>query len=632
MARILYWNIQNFAFNKIANPAAPLDAMRRLLQILSNLGVNTPDIFVVVEVSTGGGPVGSPVTGAGANGSMELLSWIRGNIAGNWFLVPPLISGTGGFAEGVAVYYNAATVAFTGPNVLRTTAGAPVSVRPPIPGGVAAAAYGAPWVGYAPAGGGAAINALPMGVNLAGKVRFTSTPPPGALAGITGRPLTFPNLNNRSPYLTTFTEVGGAMRNLSVIAFHSSPALAVVGTALMQGMDEMITPPVGNQVQVMVGDFNVPLGGPLAPAVYPPFTQVGFTRHFAPGGPAGQRATHIQPWATSTPVGAYPHYGYMNAGDSIDNVFTRYGAPGVNLIANATLAGAAGAVGAIPAVAGPVAGIAAAGGVGAGTTANIAVAAAQHSAATNPVVAANVITQLSLIPALAALPIPAAVVQAAADAIDDLGGVVPVAVTGALGVGGPVTLVVAAAAAATAAVERAGPEVADIADAVQVSLMAAGGLAGAPIAPGTAAAVATTAAAVAAVAAVVAAGAIVAAIGGGPNTAIANAAPLVRAAAGSGLGGLAAAWPAAGAIAAIGAAGPAALGGALPANAMIVNQVTGAPYGPAGPPMALVYPSTFVNPGVLGMAGIGNLASFRGWNNYRVIRSTSDHFALVIDV
>lgn len=630
MATIMYWNIQNFAFNKIANPAAPLDALRRLLKILSNLAVNIPDIFVVVEVSTGGGPIGSPVTGAGANGSMELLAWIRAAIPGNWFLVPPLISGTGGFAEGVAVYYNANTLAFTGPNVLRATGGgALVSVTPPIPGGGAAAAYGAPWVGYAPAAGGGAINALPMGNNFAGKARFTATPPAGAGAGVTGRPLTFPNLNNRSPYLTTFTDLGG--RTIKVIAFHSSPALAMVGSAFMLGMDEMITTPVGNEVQVMVGDFNVPLGSPLAPAVYPPFALVGFTQHFALGGaaPPAQLATHMLPWAASSPVGAYPIYGYMNAWESIDNVFTRYGAPPGAAIANAALAGSAGVVGAIPAVAGGVAAIA--GGVGmGGTTANTAIMAAQGAAATAPAAAATVITQLSLIPALAALTVPAAVVQAAADAIDDLGGAVPGGVTAALLAGGPIALPVAAAAATTAAFERAGAEVADIANAVQASINAAA-LGGTAIAAGTAAAAAATAAAAAAVAANAAAAAALAGIGAGPNTTAANAVPLIRAAAGSGVVGLIAAVPEAGAVAALGVGGPAALG-AFPMNAMIVNQVTGAPYGPAGPALFPVYPSRLANPGLLGLAGIGNLAAFRGWNNYRAVRSTSDHFALVIDV
>ena len=633
MRRILYWNIQNFALNKIANPAAPLDAVRRRTKILNNLTANTPDIFVVVEVSTGGGPVGSPVTGAGANGAMELLALIRGAFPlANWRLVPPLISGTGGFAEGVAVYYNANTVTFTGPNVLRATAGgALVSVTPPIPGGVAAAAYGAPWVGYAPALGGAAVNALPAGNNFAGKVRFHAPPPAGAAPGVTGGYMTFPNLNNRSPYLTTFTEVGGAPRNITVIAFHSSPALAAVGTAFMQGVDEMITPPVGNEVQVMVGDFNVPLGGANAPWVYPPFVQIGFTQHFTLPAPAGQRATHIQPWAGSSPVGPYPHYGYMNTWDSLDNVFTRYGPPVGALIANAALAGVVGAMGVLPAVAPPVVAIQAAGAVPAGTTANIAVAAAQDSAKTAPAVAAALITQLSLLPGLAALPVPAAAVQAAADAIEGAGGAVPPGVTAALGAGGPIALPVAAAAAAAAAIERAGAEVATIADAIQMAMLAAPALGGVLI-PGTPAAGPTVAAAVAAVAANAAAAATVAAIGAGPNTAVANAAPLVRAAAASAWGGLVAAIPAAGAIAAIGAAGAAAALGALPVNAMIVNQVTGAPYGPAGPPLALTYPSRLGNPLLPGLAGIGNLMSFRGWNNYRAIRSASDHFALVIDV
>lgn len=104
----------------------------------------------------------------------------------------------------------------------------------------------------------------------------------------------------------------------------------------------------------------------------------------------------------------------------------------------------------------------------------------------------------------------------------------------------------------------------------------------------------------------------------------------------------------------------AAAGGGQPSNITIINRVTGTPYnmdpnppvgvpaghyayttcmsqfamGPnAGLPIALPLPTN----GPTGVGGvrpgtIGGLSQFRGWDNYGHIRSTSDHFALIVDI
>ncbi|HEY0737441.1 MAG TPA: hypothetical protein VGD69_21160 [Herpetosiphonaceae bacterium] len=627
MVRILYWNIPGFSLLTILG-GPPWAATLRRNYILSNLTLNTPDIFVVVGVVTGGGPIGSPITGIGAVGALQLLAFIRANVLGNWFLVPPLISGVDGAAEGIAVYYNDNTVHFTGPNVLRATPpppgappGAPhnvISVTPPVlaMAGAGAAIYPMPWLFP----GAGPFSALPAGNNFAGKVRFHTPAPPSAVPGVTGQPIMFPNLNGRSPFLTTFTEVAGAPpgRQITLIAFRSSPG--VPGTAGMLQMEELITPPIGNEVQVIVGSFNVPLGVP-APNEYGTFGQVGFTQRITiPAPPPGNPATQMFAVLAATPAGVYSHYGYMNPAHSFDNIFTRYGTTGATAVptpAGGPIAGANAALAAIPLIPPVLVGAI----LGGGITVTIAVAAALEAAAAAPNVAAAVLMQLALMPALAGLMVPTAVVQAAANAINAVGAPVPGAVIAALG-GGLVPFPVAAAAANAAALALAGAEVFDITQAVSLALLGIP-----PVLAGAAAGAAAgvTLAALAAANAVHAA-AVGANIPVGPPTTAAAAQVLLRAAASTGPAGVAAAVPVTALVAAA-AAVP-----AFPANTMIVNRVTGAPYVAPGPPPPIVYPTRLMHPLLLGMAGPMATAAFQNWNNYGPIGNTSQHIALVINV
>lgn len=121
MIRIMYWNINNFGKNRFFFPkkrardgggydyTAIKQAQDRLAIVMSSLEAHPPDIFVIVEVTRGmnGLPEGSVVYDAS---SLNLLEKIRNNATltppgTKWHLVPPLISGAGGKAEGIAVFY-----------------------------------------------------------------------------------------------------------------------------------------------------------------------------------------------------------------------------------------------------------------------------------------------------------------------------------------------------------------------------------------------------------------------------------------------------------------------------------------------------------------------------------------------
>jgi hypothetical protein len=99
MARILYWNIRQFAINKIDAPRAkrrwdgsfiiPPQPGYRKRVIRTTITQNKPDIFVVVETSTGAGAAGTLISAGGADGSIFLLQQMRTWFPGDdWRLIP----------------------------------------------------------------------------------------------------------------------------------------------------------------------------------------------------------------------------------------------------------------------------------------------------------------------------------------------------------------------------------------------------------------------------------------------------------------------------------------------------------------------------------------------------------------
>ncbi len=390
MTRILYWNIENFGVNKVDNPSFAVtpghgglqddeaSVVRRDL-ILEHITQLTPDIIVVVEVSTGAAAGDLIPNTGGLQGCEFLLTHLRGNApynAQNWRLVPPLIVGQGGVRESVAVFFRGNTGAvnrfFTGPNWY-TGGYAGQSVDP---GAAAAVAYpnvvGQPNILSMLAPGGVARNTPPNArpvananmpeTQLAARIRFASNAAPPA-------PVNFGFF--RQPYMTTFTEIGGAVnpRHLTIFACHAPPAnfFANQFMALLPTMADITNGPAGGETQVICGDFNLnlltPAGADANPYAGLTAAPHNYFRKLVPagappaplGGYKGYFATHIRPkpnratandlflWSSNAALSPYPGYGYFGSNFavnfySIDNVLVRPAAVGQTMtVANSVV-------------------------------------------------------------------------------------------------------------------------------------------------------------------------------------------------------------------------------------------------------------------------------------------------------
>ncbi|MBS1912327.1 MAG: hypothetical protein JST22_10105 [Bacteroidetes bacterium] len=352
--RILYWNIEKFALNKIGNPrtnkrqkgasvAQAQAAADRLEYITDQITAANPEIIVVVEVATGYDAPGRLVRGAGLNGSLELLEEIR-NATGDddWMLVPPLQTGPN---EAVAVYYLSTNLYFSGPNRW--------------PGGGGATSQGAG--GYADypndfdgtlpnrdVPDDAIYNDGQQEDQCAACVTFSYNANNALLQGqVVG-------FVGRAPYMVSFAEVDGnddVISNITLFVVHA-PANNFGATAflnLLADLDEITTAPANDEIMVVLGDFNVNvMSAPPAyteRAAYQALQNAGYTLAWQPLGvpPApvagyeGYYATHIRRpnnaiyWSTQTLTTYYPGYGYIGADlvqnlYAIDNLFVQYGA------------------------------------------------------------------------------------------------------------------------------------------------------------------------------------------------------------------------------------------------------------------------------------------------------------------
>jgi len=355
--RILYWNIENFAFNKIANPntrkrqkgasrklaQAAEDRKDYILQHLTSLNP-FPDIMVVVEVETAYDGDGRIVRGAGANGAVTLLDEIR-DATGNddWMLVPPLQTGPN---EAVGVYYNSTNLVFTGPCVWPGGAGATAQIGGPT------GAYPPPFNNTITTGrdvpDGALYNVDVPEDECAARVRYTYN---NNNPGLQGQQVI---LFSRMPYMVTFAELDAnddVIANLTLYAIHSPANAFSAGMYLDDLADyEEITDALANdEIRVIVGDFNVNLMS-AAPnftesAHYNPLQNAGYALALKPLGAApnpangypGYYATHIRRgskavyWSTTDLTTYYPGYGMIGSDlvqnfYAIDNIFTCYGA------------------------------------------------------------------------------------------------------------------------------------------------------------------------------------------------------------------------------------------------------------------------------------------------------------------
>ena len=119
MPRIMYWNIENFAIDKLTmytrkrqfggapkynNDIKGQYILDTVFSTQTGGGSLAPDFFVVLEVSARNNIQGSVLAGAGAEGVQHLLNELQ-TYNPNWCVVPSLALGAGGQTEGVAVYF-----------------------------------------------------------------------------------------------------------------------------------------------------------------------------------------------------------------------------------------------------------------------------------------------------------------------------------------------------------------------------------------------------------------------------------------------------------------------------------------------------------------------------------------------
>lgn len=378
MTRILYWNIENFAYNKIREFSAKrtwdgqqkIDrkATDRLELIMTHVTRFTPDIFVVVEASStaGNGPGSLISDNNGWLGCQTLLEELRNQTPDDWNLVPPLIVGTQGRAEAVAVFYkpsilNAAGTAvvgkrlFTGPNAW-SAAGSGVSTDQAVqpddyPDNTRDTCFS---VRNRPIPGGAQHRGGQNESQCAARVSFNDT---------NGAAIDYGGL--RSPYMVTFCETLNGppvtvQRNLTLFAIHSPPYNPAAGNYLdaLATVGNIAAARAANETRVIVGDFNINLfrQDDTMTGHYAGLTNLGYALQLAPD-PAnppqpaqrtaynGYFATHIKGiknsmfWTTAGMTAPYPGYRYVGASlaerlYSIDNILVWGGAPAEFTVAN----------------------------------------------------------------------------------------------------------------------------------------------------------------------------------------------------------------------------------------------------------------------------------------------------------
>jgi hypothetical protein len=360
MTRVLFWNINNFGTNgffpgandrqrSVGNdgeydePAAPADAEDRLEVLLGVIETIEPDIVSVVEVQPGaiGIAAGKVLADVAA---VDLLERIRDEVefagADEFCLVPPLVSGVGGKAEGVAVYYRKDRLQFLGPyrwNGEQAEPAADVAVP---------AAYPQEWDFGLPhrkvADGW--TNEKQWEDRLAGQYAFVQLAEAPALQ--------FPTAGMRTPWLTCFRDIAGG-RLVKLLSYHAPPNTedASLGIRRLAQIAEMSGAIAANEVRCIVGDFNVSTLVAFDRAfAFGPLTGVGgYTLQFNPAAIAAERrpqgyfTTFLQRAATATPwisthqgavVYGYPGFGYMER--AIDSALTRHGA-GAGAVANQTI-------------------------------------------------------------------------------------------------------------------------------------------------------------------------------------------------------------------------------------------------------------------------------------------------------
>jgi hypothetical protein len=383
MTRILYWNVQNFSLPKVLKFTSQTEFVQsqsRLRHIVQEvispqapLPANSPpppDMIVIVECYSRTMEVSyqGNVLNQGGNvgrGVLWVLNEIRHFLGNTWCVVPPLMTGDFGFREAVAVYYNAASLTFTGPYVWATAGGLTLS-RPATPANVGNLQdYSQQWK-----------QGLPNPNNFIGPLQLNRTWAVGGAnvnewqgAGqwehydANGHRIDFPYPNNRSPFYVRMLDTTG--RTIKLFAVHTTPTSAAAATNRIADIPDVV---VGvNEVGVVVGDFNVDSFDNNNNGAYAALLNQGYDFLLDPRdntmnvNPARKPycMTHLLPPALAAPYNAtgvapdpqhnvYPRFGYMgsrmigNPGQAldwgaIDNALVSYPVGTVPPAANTTI-------------------------------------------------------------------------------------------------------------------------------------------------------------------------------------------------------------------------------------------------------------------------------------------------------
>jgi hypothetical protein len=303
--RLMSWNINRFTNGTLHRGPNNLN----MWYVTETINRAEPDIFVLIEVQSGKSAMGSLITVGGKDGVLELLTILRNfNVPGqiDWMLVPPLklVDSTidQNYTEGIAVFYNNATLDFQGPYYWDSVQQKGVSFHINTP-------YTDAW---------AAV--LPPGNNRAGKYEFANS---------WNQTLGFPAPGNRPPFYTLFHERGGMQRNIKLFSVHFPPHRGPAAEALYKLSTVAELGQLGaNDVFVATGDFNFdPRPQPKDTTNTSQYYRYAVNGLFGDqtyrlGQPFFAQGTRVQDTEDSTP------FNYL-LDECLDNIFARYGSLGI---------------------------------------------------------------------------------------------------------------------------------------------------------------------------------------------------------------------------------------------------------------------------------------------------------------
>lgn len=258
MTRIMVWNIQFFTDQNFVTSTGA-DSLSGQ-HIVSAIQAVNPDIFVVIEVRSGGsGGIGSLITDTGGAAGVHMLGE---KLGAGWYCVPPQVLNASKatyqvtdskYFEGIAVFFRNTNLDFIGPALWTGNQPQPRNlVNPP----ANIQAYGTPWNTVLP-------TTAPAGCGFQGRAQ-------NQFAGQTlfydanQRLLQFPAGWARMPFYTAFWD-RTANRVVKVLSVHLPPqytwskqamrSLGEINLAAQIPSDSAQQD--NNGVMVVLGDFNV---------------------------------------------------------------------------------------------------------------------------------------------------------------------------------------------------------------------------------------------------------------------------------------------------------------------------------------------------------------------------------------